>query len=339
MFGQRTAGIVLGVLFALLTIALLKGCGQKDPTQPLTGMIYVDSDTTGAAIYLDGDDTGQVTPDTLKEVPQGAHVVTVRLTGFTSQPESVAVEVIGDQLVEVSFAMIPLSTSDKVVLLEHFTSVNCGPCPEVNEIINAILATLGSQAALGIEYHPWQADPFYNAAPEENILRSNFYAVSSVPKIFVDGITSPLSSDSAAIVQAIEDRLGETAPVAITVTDTAVGQSWSGTAELVGLSDTDAIDLRGYFVVLEREVNYASPPGTNGEKDFFYVMRDILPSANGEQISIGAGASLRIQEETDLHPDVDADQVYSVYFIQDDVSREIYQAGSTLPTLTLPTSR
>jgi len=227
--------------------------------------------------------------------------------------------------------MMPLAGSSKVVLVEHFTSVNCGPCPEANEIINGILSTFGPEQVLGIEYHPWPADPFYNAAPDENILRSSFYSVSSVPKMFLDGITSPQPTDSVAIVQAVENRLNADAPVAITVTDTAVGQSWSGTAELVGLSNTAATDLRGYFLVMEREVNYASPPGTNGEKDFFYVMRAILPSANGEQISIGAGASLIIQEETDLHPDVDADRVYAVYFIQDYVSKEIYQAGSSLP--------
>jgi hypothetical protein len=243
------------------------------------------------------------------------------------------VEVGGGELSQVSFIMMPLAGSSKVVLLEHFTSVNCGPCPEANEIINGFLNAFGPGQVLGIEYHPWPADPFYNAAPDENILRSSFYGVSSVPKMFVDGITSPQPTDSTAIALALEDRLGQTAPVAISVTDTVVGQSWSGTADLTGIGNTAATDLRGYFVVLEREVNYASPPGTNGEKDFYYVMRAVLPSANGEQISIGAGVSLRIQEETDLHPDVDGDQVYAVYFIQDYVSKEIYQAGSSLPAV------
>jgi hypothetical protein len=330
-FDRAWVCIGLGLVCALAVGMLLPGCGQKDPTGPLTGMIYVDSDSTGAAIYLDGDDTGQVTPDTLRDVPNGTHVVTVRLTGFVSLPDSAVVEVSGDQVAQVTFIMTPLAGSRKIVLVEHFTSVNCGPCPEANEVINGILDAFGPEQVLGIEYHPWPADPFYNAAPDENILRSSFYSVSSVPKMFLEGITSPQPTDSAAIVQEIEIRLNTAAPIAITVSDTAVGQSWSGTAELVGLSNTAATDLRGYFVVMEREVNYASPPGTNGEKDFLYVMRAILPSANGQQISIGAGASLNIQEQTDLHPDVDADEVYAIYFIQDYVSKEIYQAGSSLP--------
>ena len=330
-FDRAWSAVALGLLCGLGMFVLLPGCGQKDPTAPLTGMIYVASDSAGAAIYLDGDDTGQVTPDTLRDVPNGTHVVTVRLTGFVSLPDSAVVEVGGGELSQVSFIMMLLAGSSKVVLVEHFTSVYCEPCPEANEIINGILDTYGPEQVLGIEYHPWAGDPFYDAAPDENILRSTFYSVSSVPKMFLDGITSPQPSDSAAIAGAIEGRLNTAAPVAITVTDTAVGQSWSGTAELVGLSNTTATDLRGYFVILEREVNYAAPPGTNGEKDFFYVMRAVLPSANGEQISIGAGASLRIQEQTDLHPDVDAEEVYGLYFIQDYISKEIYQAGASLP--------
>ncbi len=331
--GRRSTGLILGMVCGLASIILWNGCGQKDPTGPLTGMIYVASDSTGAAIYLDGDDSGQVTPDTLKQVPNGTHVVTVRLAGFVSLPESVTVEVSGDGLSQVSFVMMPLAGSSKLVLLEHFTSVNCGPCPEANEIINAILASLGPEQALGIEYHPWPADPFYNAASIENITRSNFYAVSSVPRMFVDGITSPQPTDSAAIAAAIESRLAAEAPVAVTVTDTVVGRSWAGTAKLVGLSNIAAADLRGYFVILEREVNYAVAPGTNGEKDFYYVMRDILPDASGEFLNIGTGSVITALEEADLHPEVDPDEVYAIYFVQDYVSKEIYQAGTSLPGL------
>jgi hypothetical protein len=315
----------------MLSVALLGGCGQKDPTQPLTGMVYVFSDSTGAAIYLDGTDTEQVTPDTLKDVPNGTHVVTVRLPGFVSEPESVVVEVTGGGLAEAQFALTPLAGSRKIVLLEHFTSVNCGPCPEANEIINGVLATMGPEQVLGIEYHPWPADPFYNAAPNENNTRSVYYGVSTLPRIFVEGITSPQPTDSMALVQAVEGRLGEAAPVAITVSDTVTGQSWSGTAELFGISGIVSSDLRGFFVVMEREINYASPPGTNGEKDFLYVMRDILPDPSGEVINIGASDLVIIQEEADLHPDVDPTQVYAVYFIQDYLSKEIFQAGTSLP--------
>ena len=162
--GGRIIICILAILITgTLSIVLFSGCGQKDPTRPLTGMIYVVSDSAGAAIYLDGDDTGQVTPDTLKDVAIGSHVIKVRLTGFVSLPDSAVVEVGGGELSQISFIMMPLAGSQKVVLLEHFTSVNCGPCPEANEIINEILSAFGPDQVLGVEYHPCRPDPFYTA--------------------------------------------------------------------------------------------------------------------------------------------------------------------------------
>jgi thiol-disulfide isomerase/thioredoxin len=325
-----TAMAVGSLVLALAAAVLIVGCGQKDPTQPLTGKIFVSSDTTGATILLDGESTGQVTPDTLREVAIGPHVLRVHLEGFVSAPESLVVQVNGGQLAEGFFAMNKVAGSVRLVLLEHFTSVNCGPCPEANRIINHVLEEFGRQQAIGIEYHPWPADPFYDAATAENIARNNYYGVTGVPAVFVDGLISPQANDSLAIVTAVESRAGLTPPVAITVADTVVGQSWSGAARVIGLSSTVSSDLRGYFVIMEREISYPQPPGTNGEKDFYFVMRKILPDPTGEVVNISTGDTLTFTAQTDLHPDSDPAQIYSIYFIQDYISREILQAGTSL---------
>ncbi|MFC1683276.1 PEGA domain-containing protein [Candidatus Zixiibacteriota bacterium] len=332
----RFRHILYRIMIGLLALAasasiLLNGCGQKDPTQPLTGKIYVLSDSTGATIILDGEDTGQVTPDTLSEVAIGPHVVKVRLSGFVSAPESLTVQVNSGQVVEALFALNEVAGSRRLVLLEHFTSVNCGPCPEANEVINGVLEDLGSDWVIGVEYHPWPADPFYNAASPENIARNNYYGVTTIPVLFVGGLSSPDADDSLAIVTAVEARSEITPQVAITVTDTVAGQSWSGAARLIGLEDVVSSDLRGFFVVLEREIHMAQAPGTNGEKDFYYVMRKILPDPAGEVLNISSGDTLTIFRETDLHPDSDPDQIYSIYFIQDYLGKEVLQAGTTLP--------
>ena len=59
---------------------------------PEPGSILVTSTPTGAAVWLDGEDTGQVTPITLTNVPAGDHVVTVKLDGYAdaSMPVTVA---------------------------------------------------------------------------------------------------------------------------------------------------------------------------------------------------------------------------------------------------------
>lgn len=324
---RLACGLLAVVLMALV---LQGGCGQKNPTQPLTGAIFVSSDTSGATIFLDAMDTQQMTPDTLKEVLTGPHVVRVSLEGYVSSPESLVIQVVGGQVAQAFFAMSEAAQTQRIVLLEHFTSVNCGPCPATNAIINGLLGTFGPEKVVGIEYHPWPADPFYDAAPSENITRTNFYGVSTVPDLFVDGVVNPDPTDSQSMVAAVENRLAETALITIAVTDTVVGQSWAGTARVIGLSDVVASDVRGFFVVLEKEIHYTVAPGTNGEKDFYYVMRKILPTANGEVLSISAGDTLTTFEECDLHPDCNPAQIYSLYFVQDYLTKEVLQVSTSL---------
>jgi len=327
--------MAFGILAAaLIAIVLLGGCGQKDPTQPLTGAIFVSSDTTGAAILLDGEDTHQVTPDTLKGIAIGPHVVKVHLEGFISSPESLAVQVSSGQVAEAFFGMNKVAGSRRVVLLEHFTWVNCSPCTTANKIINGVLEAFGPGKVVGIEYHPWPPDPFYDAAASENTTRKIYYGVSSVPALFVDGVVSPGTTDSLGMAEAVNDRLNQTPPAAVVVTDTVVGQSWAGTARVIGLTDVVASDVRGFFVVLEREIHLDQAPGANGERDFYFVMRKILPEANGEIMNIAAGDTLTISQETDLHPDWDPTQIFSVYFVQDYLSKEVLQAGTSLPAET-----
>jgi hypothetical protein len=307
-------------------MALFGGCGQKNPTQALTGFIFVSSSVPGAMILLDGVDTHQATPDTLKDVPIGSHTISLHLEGYVSSPQEVTVS--AGQVVGAVFVM----SGARVVLLEHFTSVNCVPCPPTNEIINGLLETLGPEKVVGIEYHPWPGDPFYDAASFENITRNNYYAVSSIPVLFMDGVISPGSTDSLAMVAAVESRLAEPSPVIIAVTDTVTGSTWRGTARIIGLENVISSDLRGFFVVLEREIHLSQAPGINGEKDFYYVMREIRPQAHGEDgMNVAAGDTLYRLEETELQPEWNGEQIFSVYFLQDYLSKEVLAAGTSMP--------
>jgi hypothetical protein len=58
---------------------------------PVTGSISVSSSPNGARIYLDGADTGYITPRTIGGVTAGAHTVRCSLTGYTDQSQSVTV--------------------------------------------------------------------------------------------------------------------------------------------------------------------------------------------------------------------------------------------------------
>ena len=65
--------------------------------QPVTGSIKVTSAPAGATIFLDGKNTGKITPDTLTNVPVGNHEVYVTRSGYIT-PVATMVNVINKEM-------------------------------------------------------------------------------------------------------------------------------------------------------------------------------------------------------------------------------------------------
>lgn len=74
---------------------------------PEPGSIAVTSTPAGAAVWLDGEDTGKVTPITLENVPVGDHVVTLKLDGYAAA--SAPVTVVSGETAEVIFELTTLT--------------------------------------------------------------------------------------------------------------------------------------------------------------------------------------------------------------------------------------
>ena len=74
---------------------------------PEPGSIAVTSTPAGAAVWLDGEDTGKVTPITLENVLVGDHVVTLKLDGYADASKTVTV--ISDETAEVIFELTTLT--------------------------------------------------------------------------------------------------------------------------------------------------------------------------------------------------------------------------------------
>ena len=61
------------------------------PVTPTTGSVQISSNPSGAAIYLDGADTGNVTPHTLQSVSAGSHIVLLIKEGYLYFEEGITV--------------------------------------------------------------------------------------------------------------------------------------------------------------------------------------------------------------------------------------------------------
>ena len=96
------------------------------------------------------------------------------------------------------------------VLVEDFTNTDCVPCVNVDEALGNVREQYDSQeeSAVFVEFHPqiYPNDPFRNAAPELHDGRGDYYEISSVPQLFVDGtvMTNAEATDPDVVYSKIQ---------------------------------------------------------------------------------------------------------------------------------------
>ena len=96
------------------------------------------------------------------------------------------------------------------------------------------------------------------------------------------------------------------------------------------LSAIDLTNLALESVILEEEIEFSTPPGSNGETKFYDVMRAVLPSTNGTSLNtVQQSGSNLIEIEADLLANWNTGKLNAVVFIQNKSTKEVLQAGST----------
>ncbi|HIA12333.1 MAG TPA: Omp28-related outer membrane protein [Flavobacteriales bacterium] len=220
----------------------------------------------------------------------------------------------------------------KYVLFEHWTGASCPPCAAQNPgFQNDILGqNLGS--VHHIAYHtewPPPADPMnvYNAA--EVASRVNYYGVTSVPTIQMTG--KLWKGQPAGVTQSlVNNEIVKNSPIRVAVTETSDGtdRNVKVVVHSIGTPPVGTFVLR--VAVVEREIIYGSPPGTNGEKEFPNVFRKMLPNTTGEAYTPAAmGDSVTFNFTYTLDQGTwDTTQIYSVAFVQEEISGEVINSGT-----------
>lgn len=320
------------VILAVLAAVSLPSCGQKDPLgiPALPGSLFVDSEPQGALIFLDLESTGLFTPDTIPQVSPGEHTVSVSLEGYETNPQTLVIE-IAPGAVSSAFFTLSQAVSSRTVLVEEFTNTSCIPCAEASPIIDAIVASMGREKVVAVKYHAWfpgPTDPFYLAETEDNRARAEYYYVTGIPHLRIDGTTVSPSLDSPRIVSDIETRLEQSPPLSLTAGYEIAGNQYTVTARVAALEEPVYSDHVIHFAVVESGIHIDPPPGTNGETDFEHVMRRMLPSASGESFNISQGDTLTFQRQFALDASWNANNIETVVFVQSRGTLEILQACS-----------
>ncbi len=297
-----------------------------------TGKVYITSNAEGAQIFIDAVNSGKVTPDTIIATP-GIHQISLQRAFFNSVTQSV--EVIKDSLIILDIALeeIPLSN---IVLLEDFANVSCNPCVISNKIIETLTnESYGRAKLVAVKFptnFPAPNDPFYLAAKSICDARISYYSVFFAPTTVIDGILKPISTDSNSIKTAVDQRLLKEKRFRMDVFDYIIGTDYFTivTIKVINGTGLDFSNLVLHTVVTETDIEFSTPPGSNGETVFHDVTRAMLPSSAGESLSgISLTDEVVFQRQININPNWVINKLNTVAYIQNVFTKEVYQATST----------
>lgn len=230
-------------------------------------------------------------------------------------------------------------SSQRLALAEEFTNASCGPCAGQNPAFDALLQQ-NTDKMISIKYHmSWPGpDPMYSHNTVDNNARRSVYGINGVPHVHVDGnwwngMPSGVTQNLINTVSAIPSPCEIQVHYELNADNTKINVT-----ALVNPTDTiRGNNLRLFLVVIEKHIHFNSAPGYNGEKDFYNVMKKILPDKNGLKLDpvIIPGEYLIVEDSWELANVYNNDELSVVAFIQNMDDKEVHQAaGGTEDPLT-----
>lgn len=231
----------------------------------------------------------------------------------------------------------------RLVLMEEYTGENCGPCASTNPALDQLVAANPSKVVMLKHQVPIpSAGPIYLGWTTDSDTRRSYYGVNSAPSGVLDGgdiapgATSP--RHPANLTQSIIDnRAAVTSSFSMTTSHTLSSDLDSifitvtvQNADNFTVNALNAGSLRLHVSVIEEEMQFASPPGTNGETEFYHLNRKMYPSAAGTQMAdswtAGQQQTFTFAEELPMHI-YNYNEVAVVTYIQDNGDKSVHQAS------------
>lgn len=176
-------------------------------------------------------------------------------------------------------------------LYETFTSSTCPPCTPANETMEEIFGDNPGES-VSLKYQmswPGAGDPYYT---DEGGTRRQYYSVNSVPNVAIDG---GWNNNGNSLTQAIFDQYQAVpAFVVLNLTYTISGQTVCAMATIEPLTNLPA-GMKLHMAIKEWKTD--DNIKSNGETEFFSVMKKMVPDAGGTTLpAISSGSSHTVQE-------------------------------------------
>ncbi|MBE0677056.1 MAG: T9SS type A sorting domain-containing protein, partial [Bacteroidales bacterium] len=232
---------------------------------------------------------------------------------------------------------IRIGARTRNVLLEHFTNNSSTTVVRANGIVNTVSSEL-VRDVININYHTNFPGPdlLYNDIPSDMSARVLYYGLSRVPYSLVDGgTTNEFSGIFDYLVADLDsNELNKRSLISpqfrIEINPVLSAGLLVTNARLTALDDLNEENVTLYMAVTAREITTVSSP--NGEAMFTNTLRKMLPDAGGSNLP-----KIWTRGESYDSPDFtwkitniyDSDDIEIIAFVQNNVTREIYQATAS----------
>jgi glutaredoxin len=226
--------------------------------------------------------------------------------------------------------------SQRTITTEIFTSASCGYCPQANDLVRNYVTDHPNNAMIPLTYrYNFGTDIMYNMNAAMFNQRAAYYAFSGVPHFFINGTTkiggyTPQIPN--IIDQEVQKHANEISPISIVIDEVKDGNNMNFT---VSVTSDNALTNKTLRICAVEYHHFYENAGSNGEKDFYFLVRDMIPNANGQQITLEADETKEFEYSYEIKASMyNRDLMYVVAFVQDDATKEVLQAASSLKSST-----
>ncbi len=219
----------------------------------------------------------------------------------------------------------------RVVLVEQATNAGCGCARVLDPGMDSLFTRYGDEAIVCIRYNgwwPWEYDAIYLDNPVEIEARIDYYGMTEMPTVMIDGEHNPRACDANSLPARFEERFAVSSPLKVVASGSMDIDSFYVDVTVIAEEDPQADMLNLRVAVVEDSIYYDAP---NTKKYGRYTFSTMVPSTDGLAFSIAQGETLDFSLSVALDPGWDASRVTAVAFVQDDDDKSVVQAATTVP--------
>ena len=219
---------------------------------------------------------------------------------------------------------VAIATTQRIPMIEHFSSSTCAPCVLLNSLMNNLCNNNPGKFTYTKYSVNWPGvgDPYFISDSYDRCL---FYNVSSVPQIFLDSELQVSNGTPQPVTNSkLSQRYAVPAFADVRGAFNVEGNIITLTADVMTYVDLN--DVKTYITVNEKTTT--GNVGSNGETEFHHILMKMFGGSEGNATTIKAGEYQRFEYSCDMSETnmEEMNDLEVAVWIQDPTTKEIFNS-------------